>query len=401
MSRSLRQVADQVGPRAGAALAVGAIALAVASALASLGAATYFARRVLTPEAEKKDDTWIIAVGDETVTLRAEPHTLSPGQYGLWLGAGKGHARLGDVVETDLTSRRAAERTVVRELHDVDWGLLAPGSARWNSYYFAGDPRSAVGLDFEDVFVTSDVGELPGWKVPPPEPDRRPGEWAILVHGRSARREETLRALPVLHDLGFTSLVPMYRNDEGAPPSIDGRYNLGLSEWRDIDAAIGYAVEQGAREVLLVGWSMGGAVVLQTLDRSERSDVVTRVVLDCPVIDWGDVLSHHADLNRIPRSAELLARTLMGRKSTRHLVGVAEPIDIAITNWVDRAEELAHPILLFHSRTDDTVPYGPSAALAERRPDLIDLDLWDGPMHCREWNTDPWRWESRLREFLS
>src|SRR5699024_5936476 len=124
-------------------------------------------------------------------------------------------------------------------------------------------------------------------------------------------------------------------------------------------------------------------------------------VLDYPVIDWGDVLSHHADLNRIPRTVSLLGRVLMGRQATRHLVGVAEPLDITVTNWVARADELRHPSLLMHSRSDDVVPYGPSEELARKRPDLITLDLWDGPLHCREWNTDAERWESTVTDFLT
>jgi len=392
-------------PKLSTVLAVGGVASGVSMALASLGVATYFARRVVTPEHEKKDDTMIRAVDDDdagpdTITLVAAPHTLSPGRYGLWLDRGAGHARIGEVVSSDLSARRASDRTVVRELIDVDAGDLDPGPARWNSYYYCGDPGSAVGLECENVSVPSDIGDLPAWQVPP-RADHRPGDWAVLVHGRSAQREEAIRALPVLHEVGFTSLVPMYRNDVGAPPSADGRYNLGLSEWRDVEAAIKYAVAQGAHRVTLFGWSMGGAVVLQALDWSDYARVVDRVVLDCPVIDWGDVLSHHADLNRIPRTVSLLGRVLMGRQATRHLVGVAEPLDITVTNWVARADELRHPILLMHSRSDDVVPYGPSEELARKRPDLITLDLWDGPLHCREWNTDAERWESTVTDFLT
>ena len=392
-------------PKISTVLAVGGVGAGLGAALASLGTATYFARRVVTPEHEKKDDTWIRAVdgeeGADTITLVAAPHTLAPGRYGLWLDHGAGHARVGEVISSDLTARKATDRTVVRELIDIDEGDLTPGPARWNSYYYCGDPSSSVGLDFEDVLVTSDVGDLPAWQVPPRSAQDRPGHWAILVHGRSARREETLRGLPVLHDLGFTALVPMYRNDAGAPPSVDGRYNLGVSEWRDIEAAISYAVAHGATQVTLLGWSMGGAIVLQTLDRSDYARFVDKVVLDCPVIDWGVVLTHHADMNRIPRAASMLGKLLMGRKATRHLVGVAEPIDIAVTNWVARAEELEHPMLLMHSCNDDTVPFGPSEALAQKRPDLITLDLWDGPLHCREWNTDSERWEQTVRDFLA
>lgn len=387
-------------PRTATIAAVSGVGVAVLSSLASLGTATYFARKVLTPEAERPDDTWVLDHDTRTITLRAEPHTLAVGRYGLWLDGGAGHARVGEVLEQDLAPRHPRDHTVVRELHGVDQGSLEPGPARWNSYYYCGDPGGALGLGFQDVLVASDVGDLPAWRVPPEPARARPGHWVVLVHGRSAQREEALRALPLLHRLGFTALVPMYRNDPGAPPSVDGRYNLGLSEWRDVEAALRYAVAQGAHVVHLVGWSMGGAIVLQALDRSGLSGWVGRVVLDCPVIDWGDVLRHHAELNRIPRPAELLARTLMGRRSTRHLVGVAEPIDIAVTDWVARAGELEHPILLLHSRTDQTVPYGPSERLAARRPDLVRLDLWDGPLHCREWNTDAGRWEGTVGEFL-
>ncbi|WP_457826784.1 alpha/beta hydrolase family protein, partial [Staphylococcus aureus] len=70
--------------------------------------------------------------------------------------------------------------------------------------------------------------------------------------------------VPVFHELGITSLLVSYRNDGEAPRSRTGTYALGATEWRDVDAAIGYARRQGARRVLLMGWSMGGAIVLQT-----------------------------------------------------------------------------------------------------------------------------------------
>ncbi|MCE0487834.1 alpha/beta hydrolase family protein [Ornithinimicrobium sediminis] len=393
---------DAKAARAATTAAVAGMALGVVASLGSFGAATYFARRIITPEHEKKDDTTVVEVGDGTVTLVAEPHTLAPGHYGLWLDGGAGHARLGDVLAVDATSRRAAEHTVTREVLGVDAGELRVGTARWNGYLYCGDPMTAHGLAHEDVLVTSDIGDLPAWRVPPAaDTDGDRTRWAVLVHGRSARREETLRALPVLHRLGYVSLVPMYRNDIGAPASIDGRYNLGLSEWRDIEAAIRYAVRHGAREVVLFGWSMGGAVVLQTLDRSPLAGWVRKVVLDGPVIDWGDVISHQADINRMPFGADVISKGLLGHPWARGLLGAAEPIDIGVTNWVARADELEHPVLLIHSVADDVVPSGPSQALARRRPDLVQLALWEQALHCREWNTDPQRWERLVADFLT
>ena len=385
--------------RRGAAVAGAAGALVAGmSAAGTLGAATYFARRVLTPDPRRPDDTEVLAVTDAVVTLGLTDNTVAAGRYGLWLDGGEGHARLGDVLEVD----RAAG-VVRRHVEAVDRGHLEVGPARWNQYYYGLPPQESLGLTTRDVDIRSDVGDLPAWHVPAGPvagsagPARR---WAVLVHGRGARREECLRALPALHRAGYECLVPMYRNDLGAPPSPDGRYNLGLSEWRDVEAAMVHAADAGAEEIVLVGWSMGGAIVLQTLARSFLADLVTRVVLDAPVIDWADVLRHQAALNRVPGPVGALSRSLIGHRRARRLVGVHAPLDVAETDWVSRAEELRHPVLLIHSRDDEFVPVGPSAALAAKRPDLVRFEPWEGARHTKEWNVDPARWDQVVGGFL-
>ena len=289
-----------------AGVAVGATT-AVASGAGSVAAAAWFARRVLTPDRHRPDDVVVRAVRSSTVVLGITPETVVPGRYGLWFDNGFGHARVGDVVRLD-----PASGTVERELLGVDRGHLARGGARWNPYYYGAPPDASLDLPTEHVTYAGDLGPMPAWVVTPPE---GPGErWAVLVHGRGARREETIRVMPPLLGRGWTCLVPSYRNDEGVPAGPDGRYALGLSEWRDVEAAIRHAVDHGAREVLLMGWSMGGAIVLQLLDRSPLSALVSRVVLDGPVIDWGDVLAHHAKAHRVPAHVGSLARVMMRQR---------------------------------------------------------------------------------------
>ncbi|MDT0214942.1 alpha/beta fold hydrolase [Rothia sp. ARF10] len=384
-SRALRRAAV-------AAAAVGATTT-IASAAGSLAAAAYFARRVLTPERQRPDDTEILEVRDGRVLLSATDETVVPGRYGLWLDGGDGHARIGDITATD-----AAAGTVEREVHGTDHGELRPGGARFDGYYWAGTPEQALGLRTEPVDFPGELGRMPAWLVPSPE--GRGTRWAVCVHGRGAPRQETLRALPALHAAGLTSLVPTYRNDEDVPAGPDGRYNLGLSEWRDLEAAVEYAVRSGAEEVVLVGWSMGGAIVLQFLDRSPMADVVSRIVLDGPVIDWGDVLDHHARLHRLPKGVGTLSRSMMGRRWGKRFVGVHESVDVARTDWVSRAGELRHPMLVVHSAEDEFVPVGPSRALAQHRPDLVTYEEWQLARHCKEWNTDPQRWERVVGDFV-
>ena len=401
---SVAPVADPAGSpsrsrvrRAAAAGAAVGVTSAVASGAGSLAAAAYFARRVLTPDRQRPDDVVVRAAGAHTVTLTASPETVVPGRYGLWIEDGFGHVRVGDVVHVDT-----AAGTVERELVAVDRGYLAPGTARWNPYFHGGPPHTPLGAATEYTTYAGELGPMPAWVVRPEgEEARRSGRWAVLVHGRGARREETIRAMPPLLDRGWTCLAPTYRNDEGVPSGPDGRYALGLSEWRDVEAAIQHAVDHGAREVLLVGWSMGGAIALQVLDLSPLAGLVSRVVLDGPVIDWGDVLAHHARGHRLPRHVGSLARTMMRQRWGHRLVGVHESVDLARTDWVSRADELRHRVLLIHSADDEFVPVGPSRELARVRPDLVTLEEWQVARHCKEWNTDPQRWESLVRDFAS
>ena len=266
----------------------------------------------------------------------------SPGRYGLWIDNGFGHARVGDVVRID-----PASGTVERELLGVDRGHLAPGGARWNPYYYSAPPDESRDLPTEHVTYAGDLGPMPAWVVPRPRGRGSAGRCSCTGAAPGARR----RSGPChrCSARGWTCLVPSYRNDEGVPPGPDGRYALGLSEWRDVEAAIRYAVDRGAREVLLMGWSMGGAIVLQLLDRSPLSALVSRVVLDAPVIDWGDVLAHHARAHRVPPHVGSLARVLMRHRWGHRLVGVHEGVDLAKTDWVRRGDELHHPVLLIHS----------------------------------------------------
>lgn len=370
----------------------------LAAGVAAAAAATVFARRVVTPDGYRPDDVEILAVHDSggttTVTLRATEETVAPGRYGLWLDGGEGHARLGDVVARD-----DAAGTVTRVLEEVDAGRLRPGHARWNQYYYAGDPKSALGMDFRDVDVLGEDGALPCWLLPGPNGPE--GTWAILVHGRGATREECLRALPVLHRVGVTSLVVSYRTTAGLPgPPVSARYHLGDTEWQDVEAAVLYAAEHGATEIVLVGWSMGGAIAMQTVSRSWTADRIRGLVLDAPVIDWRDVLSHHAKLNNVPAPVGRLGQSVLSHRSAWRLAGTEAPVDLDRLDWVTRAAELTHPVLLIHSDDDEFVPSGPSRRLADARPDLVTYVTVPGARHTKEWNVDPAAWDAAVAGFV-
>ncbi len=374
----------------------GAVGLAASAAASAL--ATHFARQVVTPQRARPDDVRVLAVETDRVALAVSDLTLSPGRYGLWTQDGTVHSRVGEVVGVEGAGRSSA---VLRRLLGTDVGVLRPGPGRWSGWFHTGDPGSALGLPFEDVLVRSPVGDLPTWSVPPADGEPAAGRvWAVLVHGRGGTREECLRALPVLHRLGVPALVPSYRNDPEAPASTTGRYGLGDTEWVDVEAAVLHALDAGARDVVLLGWSMGGAVVLSHLSRSWTADRVRAVVLDGPVLDWRTVLDHQARVHRVPRPLGRAGTALMGSPLARAALGVEGPLDLDRLDWVARAEELRLPLLLLHGDADAVVPVGPSRLLADARPDLVRLLEFPGAGHCREWNSDPDRWEREVARFL-
>lgn len=385
MSR-LRTVA-----RVGAVTTVGSAGVLAAGAA---GVAAYFTRRVVTPDHVKPDDVWVVDVDDpsspSTVTVQATPETSAPGRYGLWFDGRAGHARLGEV-------RHADGEVVVRSVVQVDSGVLRSGPGRWNGYYYAGTPASALGLPHEDVEVTTRLGPMSAWAV------RAAGAtaWAVLVHGRGATREECLRAITPLHEAGLSVLVVSYRNDEESPSDPSGLYALGDNEWRDVEAAMLWAVQAGARDLVLVGWSMGGAIVLQAATRSWLADRVRAVVLDAPVVDWHAVLDHQSAVNHLPWQITRMGHGMLRHPLGRRVIGLREPLDLRRLDWVTRAAELRLPVLVIHSDGDEYVPNGASTSLARARPDLVTLEPWHEGRHTQEWNTDPARWDAVVTGFLT
>jgi alpha-beta hydrolase superfamily lysophospholipase len=256
-----------------------------------------------------------------------------------------------------------------------------------------------LGVPFDDVEIATPLGDAPAWLVPAPDgPSTR---WAIHVHGRAVRRPETLRAVPIFRKAGFTSLVVSYRNDGEAPRSDDFRYALGDREWLDVDAAMRYALGHGATELVLVGWSMGGATVLQALTRSTYRDRVVGIVLESPVVDWIAALDFQVKMRKLPVFVRSFVILLFKHPWGRFFTGLAEPLDIDRLDFVTRAKELDRPVLILHSDDDGFVPSTASRALAIARPDIVTFEAFDTARHTKLWNYDRDRWEVAIRDWIA
>ncbi|QWT23400.1 lysophospholipase [Subtercola sp. PAMC28395] len=385
---------DTVSPWVLGLIAVGAAASSTAAAAAFVTAK--FSRSVVIPTDSSDESLRIHAVDEPggTITLGVSADSLVAGKYSLWFAGGTGHARVGDIVS--VTAGR-----VTRTLERVDYGDLT--DARWcrlGSWYYL-DPRE-TGLDVVDVEVETELGLAPAWFVTATDDKGHPSDrWVIQVHGRGVRRAETIRALPLFHELGYSTLQISYRNDGEAPRSPDGRYALGDTEWHDVDAAMKYAIDNGAKQLILMGWSMGGATVLQAATRSVRASYLRAVVLDSPVVAWSDTIVFQGHLNHLPEPISKGVMATIGSGMGKLVAGQAQPINFKRLDFVARAAEITFPILILHSDDDGFVPSTASRRLAEARPDLVTLVPFSIAKHVRLWNYDPVRWTGSIRDWLT
>ena len=385
--------------RALRAALVAGVAAAGAGALVSIassGLAAYFARRIVVPENQPEDLAILHVSGfddDLVVQLPVTQDTILPGSYGLMFDSGRGLAQVGEILEYDPASQTVARRIVRVMAGD----LRAARSGRWTGTVFT--HPSQLDLPYEDIVLTSDVGELPAWYLPTTAEEPL-DTWAILVHGRGATRAEVLRAGRVLDSIGMPSIAMSYRNDAEVRDGDRSRYGLGDTEWFDVDVAIDHARAQGARQVVVFGWSMGGAIAFQAASRGRNRSFIAALVLDGPVVDWHDVLDNQARLNYLPTPIARLTLDMITRPWARSITGLETPIDLERLDWVTRAAELDKPVLLIHSDDDQFVPSGPSHALARVRFDLVTMPQYDTAAHTKEWNVDPERWEDDVANFL-
>jgi alpha-beta hydrolase superfamily lysophospholipase len=373
---------------------VGALALVGAAAVATAAVSVLVARRVIIPPSRREEDVAIRSVDLDAglIVLDSTADSRLPGEYSYWFTRESGHARLGEIVSQSAT-------TVTRRLLGVDRGdLRAATRGRLTGWFYL--TPADLGVPFDDVTIATPLGDAPAWLVPPVsgESGKR---WAIHVHGRAVRRPETLRAVPLFREAGFTSLVVSYRNDGEAPRSDDFRYALGDREWLDVDAAMAYAVSHGAREIVLVGWSMGGATVLQAATRSAFRDRVVGVILESPVVDWIAALDFQVKLRRLPVFVRSFVVLLFKHPWGRIATGLAEPLDIDRLDFVTRARELDRPVLILHSDDDGFVPSTASRALAVARPDIVSYEAFEVARHTKLWNYDRQRWEGAIRAWIA
>jgi pimeloyl-ACP methyl ester carboxylesterase len=241
--------------------------------------------------------------------------------------------------------------------------------------------------------VTYGEHDLPAYVA-----QRDEARWAVLVHGKGGTPLEMVRMARDLAAAGRTVMLIGYRNDKGAWQDPSGAYGYGTTEWRDLHAALVWAHDQGARDVVLGGASMGGGIVASYLEHVPDHHGVSGAVLDSPMLDLDTVVSWGAREEKLPGGLPLPSAVVWAAERT---AGLRFGLDWKALDYVDGRHGTGWadvPVLVLHGDDDGTVPVTLSRELADADGD-VRLEEFPAAGHVEAWNSDPARYDRLVTGF--
>jgi len=360
-----------------------------------IGAGWYFSdllfKKAFDPvRPERKNDTKVITCNENSITLEKilfyDDDYRSKGIYGIkWE---KGFGLLTDIISFN-------DNHITRRFHLTSGSMPQPGEETLiDIFIYPYESYQIDELPSEEIFYTSAPGKFSAYYV-----HNREKTWVILIHGNSMERVDTRRQALSLKNLGYPTLNISYRNDKDQPKDPSGNLQYGITEWRDLEGAVHYAMKNGAKNIVLLGISMGGGIALNFIYKSELRDKIQGLVLDSPILDFGKTVDLNAKKERVPGLGLPVPRILIDM--AKFLCRVRFKIEWQSINYLKDADKLDVPVLLFHGTDDRTIPVTTSDEFSEKRKDLIYRYVRiDGVGHVRSWNFDPAMYEKYLSDFL-
>jgi fermentation-respiration switch protein FrsA (DUF1100 family) len=249
-----------------------------------------------------------------------------------------------------------------------------------------GTTPASVGLGFREVELRSTDGvRLSAWWVPAEDSSLA----AVLVPGWGGYKfdEHLLQTLPVYHGAGYGVLMLDLR---AQGESSGARRTLGYREVRDVRGALAWLQSQGYTldQVVLHGWSMGGATALRAAPGTGVAAVVEEAgYADLPLLLKGK-LPEFVRFGGLLEPAILLA----GR-----LFPDFDLWDVVPKNDAAKLSDEGVPLFIIHSTGDEIVPYEQAKILAAAYPEASVWKL-QGYRHVEAYEHP--EYASRLRRFL-
>lgn len=204
-----------------------------------------------------------------------------------------------------------------------------------------------LGWEFEEVrLITSDKVELAAWFVShsaeasagKPSSDKV----IILLHGYPADKANLLQWAEFLHhDYNLFFLDFRYFGQ-----SQGNLTTIGFHEQKDLTSALDYLTQRGQTKIGVMGFSLGGAVGILTAEKDQRIKAIISDSAFANLDLMGYEFYRKLFVLKYPLTAltKLWARIILG-------------VDPSQVSPEKAAENLKIPILLIHSKADQTIPF--------------------------------------------
>ncbi len=202
-----------------------------------------------------------------------------------------------------------------------------------------------MGLYYESVALETDSLKLSAWHVPvfAKEDEKINTDVPVLVflHGYPADKGDMLLlALDFYPDYALFFMDIRYFGESGGSMST-----FGIKEKQDLKAVLNYLENAGYDKVGIVGFSLGGAVAIETASTDNRVDAIISYAA-------------FSDLRKL------------GYDAYKNLLFLKYPLVELLNFWswifigefassispAEKASGLDIPIMIIHSKTDDVIP---------------------------------------------
>ena len=280
------------------------------------------------------------------------------------------------------------QNTITRSVVNTSGNIQLGNRVRADVFIHQKNPKYSIGLDYSEVRFRSELGDLGAWVI------SGEGEtWMVCVHGHRSNRRESLRFSPLFESMGLNQMLIKYRNDVDSPVDRGGYHMFGLTEWRDLEAAVAYVINQGAKNIFILGHSMGGSIALQFILKSNLRSHINGIVLESPALDLNGIITAKAKALPFPITTLL--------PPIKKMVSKLVNLNWSELDYISKASEIETPILLIHSTKDQTVPVAQSDQFADIIPHLYEYLRLEGAPHAASWNFAQHKVESLMKTFIS
>lgn len=201
------------------------------------------------------------------------------------------------------------------------------------------------------TLTTSDDIQISGWHF---ASDESPDRVLVLLHGYPANKKDLLDFAHKLYP-EFSLMLIDFRSFGESGGTLT---TFGIHEQKDVRAAITFLTERGYEHIGVFGYSLGGAVAIESTAQDERIDAVASYAAFADLRTLGHDSYRHLFIFKYPlvELLNLWARIFFGEWA--HTVSPERVIGTIDT-----------PIYLGHATDDDLIPFEHAQRLADAAAD--------------------------------